>query len=83
MAKTSFKNQHLISIATLLPLLAGGILVTQYDVALSPTAVALICSFYLLSNVIYGVIRKTFELHMIVEFSLIAMIAFFALTSNI
>ena len=74
------KHIHLVPILTLVPLIVGLLLFTQLDIALEPSLVAVMALSYIALNVIYAIYKKTFQVHTLVEFSLIALIAYFVMT---
>lgn len=74
------KHLHLVPILTLVPLIIGLLLFTQLDITLDPIMVAIMAVSYIALNVIYAVYKKTFQIHTLVEFSLVAVIAYFVLT---
>ena len=77
------RGTHLLPLLTLLPFVLGVIIVTQLNVSLDPITVAIIAIGYILINALYAAYRHTFQIHTLVEFSLVALIAYFALTQSV
>jgi len=74
------KHLHLVPILTLFPLIIGLLLFTQLDITLDPVMVAIMALSYIVLNVVYAIYKKTFQVHTLVEFTLVATIAYFVMT---
>jgi hypothetical protein len=79
MTKTA-KHLHLLPILSFAPLLIALLAVTQIEnVVLDSLTIAVVALTYLAVNVIYRLLHGSLEVYLIIEYSLIALLAFFVL----
>ena len=77
---TKTKHLHLLPVLSFLPLLAALISVTRFEVYLEPFIRGLAAIAYVAINIIYRIIHGSLQIGYVVEYSLIALIAYFVLT---
>ena len=77
------KRSYLVPVLTTIPFIVGLLLLSQENAVLDPLLVAGIAISYVVVNTGYALYKKTFQIHTLVEFSLVALIAYFALTWTI
>lgn len=80
MKKRQTRHVHLLPILSILPILVALLLVSQYNFYLDPLLIGLISIAYLAVNIIYRLLHGTLVVGYIVEYSLIALIAYFVLS---
>lgn len=74
-------RSYLLPILAFIPLAIIIITLVELEYDFTPLTIGLIIALYFAANVIYSVMKKTFHVSMLVELSLVALIAFFVLTS--
>ena len=82
MSKKSFstKHLHLLPLLSVLPLLAVLLVVTQLNLYLDPLIIATVAITYIAVNIIYRMLHGTLKIGYVVEYSLLALIAYFVLS---
>ncbi len=73
------RRSYLLPILAILPLMIVIYLVAQSDSANSPVVIGAIIATYLAANIIYSVAKKTFHVSILVELTLVSLIAYFVL----
>lgn len=74
------KHIHLLPVLSFLPLLAVLLAITQFNVYMDPLVIGLVSILYVTINVIYRHIHGTLKVGYIVEYSLVALIAYSVIT---
>ena len=74
------KHLHLLPILSFLPLIAALLAVTRYNVYLDSLVIGIVAIIYVAVNIIYRHMHGTLQIGYIVEYSLVALIAYFVLT---
>lgn len=80
MSKTHSKHLHLLPILSIVPLLSALLAVSKLNLYLDPLILGFIAISYLAINVIYCSLHGHLSIGYTVEYSLLALIAYFVLT---
>ena len=79
MSKSHAKHLHLLPILSVVPLLAALLVISQLNVYLDPLILALVTITYVAVNIIYRSLHGHLSIGYVVEYSLLALIAYFVL----
>lgn len=74
------KHLHLLPLLSVLPFLAALSVVTRLNLYLDPLVIATVSIAYLAVNIIYRMLHGTLKTGYVVEYSLLALIAYFVLS---
>lgn len=74
------RHLHLLPIVSFLPILFLLLIISQFDWYIDPLALAAAAIGYLALNIIYRALHESLEVGYVVEYSLIALLAYFVLT---
>lgn len=79
MNKPHAKHLHLLPILSVVPLLVALLVVSQLNLYLDPLVLAFVSVAYLAINIIYRSLHGHLSVGYVVEYSLLALIAYFVL----
>lgn len=74
------KHLHLLPLLSVIPLLAALLVATRLNLYLDPLIIAAVAIAYLAVNLIYRMLHGTLKIGYVVEYSLLALIAYFVLS---
>ncbi|HEX9595060.1 MAG TPA: hypothetical protein VF996_02950 [Candidatus Saccharimonadales bacterium] len=74
------KHLHLLPILSFLPLIAALLAITRYNVFIDSFLIGSVAIIYVALNIIYRHMHGSLQIGYIVEYSLVALIAYFVLT---
>lgn len=74
------RHLHLLPVLSFVPLIAALAAITRFNIHLDPLLIGLVALMYVAVNVIYRLIHGSLQVGYIVEYSLIALVAYFVLT---
>jgi len=77
------RRSYLLPVLAFIPLFIVLYVLTQLETANSPLIIAVIIAAYLITNVVYSVLKGTFHISIMVELTLVSLIAYFVLTNLI
>lgn len=75
------KNSYLLPILAFIPLGLIIIALSQLDYSFTPLSIGVLIGIYLAINIAYSLVRGTFHVSILVELSLISLLAFYILAS--
>lgn len=75
------RHVHLLPIISLLPMLFILLAASQFDIYLDPLLIAMAAIGYIALNIIYRALHESLEVGYVVEYSLVALLAYFIMTS--
>lgn len=78
-AKRQTKHLYLLPLLSIVPLIVVLLLMSQSDIYVDPFVFALVAVSYVAINVIYRSLHGTLKIGYVVEYSLIALLAYFVL----
>jgi len=74
------KHLHLLPILSFVPLLIALLAISSFNVYLDPLLVGLAAISYIAINIIYRALHGSLQIGYVVEYSLVALIAYYVLT---
>ncbi len=77
------RREYLLPVLLFAPLLIILLLLSQLEYSISPSIVAVVIVIYLVANVAYSVVKGIFHISILVELTLVSLIAYFVLTNLI
>ncbi len=77
------RKNYLLPILAFIPLLIILYVLTQIEIANSPLIVGVVVASYLIANIVYSVVKGTFHISILVELTLVSLIAYWVLTNLI
>lgn len=80
MKRVQTRHLHLLPVLSILPMLIALLVISQYNFYLDPLLIGLVSIVYLAANIIYRLLHGTLVVGYIVEYSLVALIAYFVLS---
>lgn len=77
------RRSYLLPILAFIPLVIVLYVLTQLETTDSPLIIGAVIATYLVANILYSVVKGTFHVSILVELTLVSLIAYFVLTSLI
>ena len=73
------RRTYLLPVLIVVPLLIAIYLLAELDFQMTPVNIALLIGAYFFINILYSLVRKTFHVSVLVELTLVSLIAYLVL----
>lgn len=75
------RRSYLLPILAFIPLIIVMYVLTQIEAANSSLIIGVVIASYLIANIVYSVVKGTFHISILVELTLVSLIAYFVLVN--
>lgn len=75
------RRSYLLPVLAFIPLVIVLYVLTQLETANSPLIIGLVIATYLVANIVYSVVKGTFHVSILVELTLVSLIAYYVLVN--